>query len=654
MNETVIKKDAAPTAGQDLAFVIDTTGSMFDDIDAVKAQSVAIIDAIFDPSRGLTDSRIAVVGYNDPTVDVVLSFTNQPDFEDRKIAAKDAIDSLFASGGGDFPELTYTGLLTALDGSAGVWREDALSRKIIVFGDATAKDGFLAPQVYALANNLNVILPFEDEAISKSVLSDSVSVSTFGVSAEPGAPVLPVQIFTVAIGFNSGTLAEFEEIATETGGKFFNVSGASDIVDTILEVINLPIYTVGTSFVSITEGDSGEQIVTFLVNRDIADEASTVELNVGGTVDGDDIVPPSLTVEFAIGETSKEVSIAVKGDVIVEDDEILTLEIDSVSEDATVGIASASVGILNDDGGVVEPPVVLNPIDGTPDADSIEGTFMPDLIRGFAGIDTILGKGGSDVIYAGTGNDLVEGGFGFDTIYGEAGNDKLVGDAGDDSLFGGAGNDEILGGIGNDYIEGNAGNDILSGEKGQDEIRGGDGSDTISGGAGADKLFGGNGNDFLKGDAGDDLLVGGDGADDLRGGDGQDHLFGNDGIDLLRGGNGNDYLDGGDGDDNVAGGFGADIIIGGKGEDILTGNEGFDTFLFQSAADSSDINGVDQITDFTQGFDVIDLTAFGLSDISELGVFSDGFTTEVSEAVSGLKFVLQGDYSLANSDFMFA
>jgi hypothetical protein len=52
--------------GQDVAFVVDTTGSMFDDIAAVKARSNDIINAIFDGAGGFLDSRIAVVGYNDP------------------------------------------------------------------------------------------------------------------------------------------------------------------------------------------------------------------------------------------------------------------------------------------------------------------------------------------------------------------------------------------------------------------------------------------------------------------------------------------------------------------------------------------------------------------------------------------------------------
>lgn len=77
--------------GQDIAFVIDTTGSMFDDIDAVKARSGEIINAIFEGERGVLNSRVAVVGYNDPATNTFLSFTDQPKIADRKTAAIGAI-----------------------------------------------------------------------------------------------------------------------------------------------------------------------------------------------------------------------------------------------------------------------------------------------------------------------------------------------------------------------------------------------------------------------------------------------------------------------------------------------------------------------------------------------------------------------------------
>jgi hypothetical protein len=64
----------------------------------------------------MIDSRIAVVGYKDPTTNTFLSFTDQPKIEDRKTAALQAINSISVGGGGDIPEYVNSGLIRALSG----------------------------------------------------------------------------------------------------------------------------------------------------------------------------------------------------------------------------------------------------------------------------------------------------------------------------------------------------------------------------------------------------------------------------------------------------------------------------------------------------------------------------------------------------------
>lgn len=129
---------------------------MGDDIAAVKARSNEIINAIFDNAL---NSRIAVVGYNDPSTNTFLSFTNQPDIDDRKSAARSAINSVSAYGGGDFPESVNAGLIRALSGGAGEWRAEASARRIILFGDAPPNDTALRSQVLSLASDLGISAP---------------------------------------------------------------------------------------------------------------------------------------------------------------------------------------------------------------------------------------------------------------------------------------------------------------------------------------------------------------------------------------------------------------------------------------------------------------------------------------------------------------
>ncbi|MFM7423960.1 MAG: M10 family metallopeptidase C-terminal domain-containing protein [Elainella sp.] len=70
------------------------------------------------------------------------------------------------------------------------------------------------------------------------------------------------------------------------------------------------------------------------------------------------------------------------------------------------------------------------------------------------------------------------------------------------------------------------------------------------------------------------------------------------------GGAGNDTLTGNQGANSLAGNAGADRLTGLAGNDRLTGGAGNDVFVFQTEND-----GLDTITDFGQGSDVIDVSS---------------------------------------------
>ena len=226
--------------GQDIAFVIDTTGSMFDDIDAVKASAGDIINSIFD---SFLNSRIAVVGYNDPTTNTFLSFTDYPKIEDRKTAALQAINSISVGGGGDFPEVVNAGLIRALSGGAGEWRKEANARRIILFGDAPAKDTDLFDQVVQLAANLDVSVSARSllaSDVQTTNPTDGLSVTSFSVlSADAtGSPIIvPVEIFSVLIGNDPSAAADFTKLANATGGKNFQAADASQVVSVLIDAL---------------------------------------------------------------------------------------------------------------------------------------------------------------------------------------------------------------------------------------------------------------------------------------------------------------------------------------------------------------------------------------------------------------------------------
>ncbi|XP_078507386.1 von Willebrand factor A domain-containing protein 7-like [Lissotriton helveticus] len=117
-----------------ISFVIDTTGSMSNDIAAAKERVFSIIER----KKGTL---------NEPSVYVLVPF-NDPDFGPALITDdpekfKAAIQSLSADGGGDTPEMCLSGLQLAL-------LSTPPDSEIYVFTDAVAKDYELKNRVLTL------------------------------------------------------------------------------------------------------------------------------------------------------------------------------------------------------------------------------------------------------------------------------------------------------------------------------------------------------------------------------------------------------------------------------------------------------------------------------------------------------------------------
>ncbi|MFK7752521.1 MAG: fasciclin domain-containing protein [Sedimentitalea sp.] len=162
-----------------------------------------------------------------------------------------------------------------------------------------------------------------------------------------------------------------------------------------------------------------------------------------------------------------------------------------------------------------------------------------------------------------------------------------------------------------------------------------------------DFISGRNGNDIINAGAGDDVVLGGKGRDTLEGRAGNDTIKGDQGRDQILGGKGNDDLDGGAGGDTIQAGLGDDTIAGGAGNDMLFGHKGDDVFVFNAN------EGNDIVQDFRSGQDLIDLTSFDFTDISDLTL--NGNADRAVIRLEGTTIVLdditRGE--LSNDDFIF-
>lgn len=129
----------------------------------------------------------------------------------------------------------------------------------------------------------------------------------------------------------------------------------------------------------------------------------------------------------------------------------------------------------------------------------------------------------------------------------------------------------------------------------------------IGGLGGNDRVSGAGLSDTIYGHSGDDSIMGNGGSDVIGGGTGRDWLYGALGNDSISGGADGDRLYGGAGNDAMNGNAGNDMLHGGAGDDRLFGASGADVFQFDYSI------GRDQIMDFTQGQDRINLHAFAPS-----------------------------------------
>ena len=155
---------------------------------------------------------------------------------------------------------------------------------------------------------------------------------------------------------------------------------------------------------------------------------------------------------------------------------------------------------------------------------------------------------------------------------------------------------------------------------------------------------------LIQGNDTSETLTGTNSPDTIRGAGGNDELYGRGGDDILDGGTGNDFLDGGSGDDDLTGGLGFNDLNGGSGLDLFIMSS-------RTLAGFSD----DLVYDFTFDEDQVDLSAWGVSDFSQVQALltSDGTGSATLNAFYGnldhvltLDDIRPGD--LIATDFIYA
>ena len=157
---------------------------------------------------------------------------------------------------------------------------------------------------------------------------------------------------TVSVQVKGDTLDEVDEVFTLNLSNVGNAALADGIGQaTITDDDAAPTISIGDA--TVTEGNSGTVNATFTVGLSAASgKALSVQFgtaNGTATVAGNDYEAANGTLNFAVGETTKQVVVVVNGDVTDESDETFTV---NLSSPVNVTIADAvGTGTITDDDG---------------------------------------------------------------------------------------------------------------------------------------------------------------------------------------------------------------------------------------------------------------------------------------------------------------
>lgn len=194
----------------DLAFVVDTTGSMGAFIGVARQHMIALLRSLADGAETRPDLRVAVVEYRDhPPQDN--SFVAQPHaFEINLDRCQKIINRLSPDGGGDAPEAVYDGLEAAC--TKLTWRPHSCRLAVLV-GDA----------------------PPHGTGCHGDAFRHGCPC---GLTAEQVTAQLEANGITLyALGLTAAVRNSFAPLATWTGGAYFEAAQVQKAIDALQELL---------------------------------------------------------------------------------------------------------------------------------------------------------------------------------------------------------------------------------------------------------------------------------------------------------------------------------------------------------------------------------------------------------------------------------
>jgi Mg-chelatase subunit ChlD len=191
----------------DLAFVVDTTGSMGPFLAAAQGQMIAMVGNL--ASAAKVSMRVGIVEYRDhPPQDQMVYRANA--LTEDLVAAQKVIAALKAEGGGDAPEAVLDGVLAACNDLQ--WRPHA-RRIAVLVGDAPPH-GIGFP-----GDGFKLGCPCGQSIESVTAAAEEARVTVY------------------ALGLTDCVAEAFTKLARYTGGQFFPSSQGQKAIEAIRGLI---------------------------------------------------------------------------------------------------------------------------------------------------------------------------------------------------------------------------------------------------------------------------------------------------------------------------------------------------------------------------------------------------------------------------------
>ncbi len=191
----------------DLAFVVDTTGSMGGLIAAAQSQMISMLEELTRAAN--INLWLGVVEYRDHPPQDTLLYKVYPLTEDLQKAQK-AIRGLQANGGGDAPEAVLDGLVAACNEL--LWWQHS-RRLIVLVGDAPPHG------VGAQGDAFSAGCPCGETIESVTRLAEEKCITIH------------------ALGLTDAVTASFSTISSMTGGKFFSSQQGDKAIEAIATLL---------------------------------------------------------------------------------------------------------------------------------------------------------------------------------------------------------------------------------------------------------------------------------------------------------------------------------------------------------------------------------------------------------------------------------